>query len=85
MTVMSFDEPIWIYLKELDLKLKHHGIFAFFLNLDFDMVDGKFVYKLYDKKDPFPFFIMKMFYIYSNIPNNIFYAAFFDETCRTAC
>ena len=49
------------------------------------MVDGKFVYKLYDKKDPFPFFIMKMFYIYSNIPNNIFYAAFFDETYRTAC
>lgn len=36
---------------------KHQGTYASFLNLDINIVDGKFLHKLYEDKDFFPFFI----------------------------
>ena len=48
-------------------------------------MDGKFVYKLYDKRDLFPFFIVRRPLADSDTPNNIFYSAFVGETLRTAC
>ena len=47
-------------------------------------MDGKFVYKLYDKRDLFPFFIVRRPHADSDTPNNIFYSAFVGETLRTA-
>lgn len=36
------------------------------------MVDGNFVYKTYDKKDPFTFIALRKIYVDSKTSNNIF-------------
>ena len=41
---------------ELQLKVEHSGTNATFLNLDITVKDGVFIYKLFDKRDAFPFF-----------------------------
>lgn len=51
-----------IYCKELELKLKHQATHTFFLDLDFNIVDEKFVYNMYRKKDHFPFFFQVALY-----------------------
>ena len=44
-----------------------------------------FVYKFFDKRDAFPFFfIVRMPYIDSSIPNSIFYSALICEFLRIA-
>ena len=73
-----------IYSKELELKPENQGTNVSFLNLDINRVDGNFVYKLFDKKDSFPFFIVRRPYTNSNIPNNIIYSEFVDEALRIA-
>ena len=73
-----------IYAKEVELKPENQGTNVSFLHLDINIVDGKFVYKLYDKRDSFPFFILRRPHTDSNIPNNIFYSAFVGETLRIA-
>ena len=40
-----------IYPPDLHLKCEHNGIHATFLDLDISIVDGLFIYKLYDKRD----------------------------------
>ena len=57
-----------IYPPELQLKFEHSGTHATFLNLDITVKDGVFVYKLFDKRDAFPFFVVRIPYTYSNIP-----------------
>lgn len=69
-----------IYPKELDIKLEYEGTHASFLNRDVIIVDGKFIYKLHGKRDSFPFLIVTMPYIVSNIPNNNFYSVFVGVT-----
>ena len=44
-----------IYPNELELKVEHEGDSASFLNLDIRVEENQFVYKLYDKRDAFPF------------------------------
>ena len=73
-----------IYPKELKLKVEHQGTHASFLDLDITIKDGIFVYKLYDKRDQFPFFIVRMPHMSSNIPSCIFYGASFSELLRIA-
>ena len=73
-----------IYPEELELKIEHFGNHASFLNLDISIVDKVFVYKLYDKRDAFPFSIVRMPYLDSNIPENIFYSSFVGEFLRIA-
>ena len=73
-----------IYPAELELKLEHSGIHASFLSLDVTIEDKMFVYKLYDKRDDFPFSIVRMPQISSNIPQSIFYSAFVGEFLRIA-
>ena len=73
-----------IYPAELDLKVEHQGSHASFLDLDITVVDGTFVYKMYDKRDQFPFFIVRMPHRSSNIPSYIFYGATFSELLRIA-
>ena len=73
-----------IYPPELELKVENQGNHATFLDLDITIVDGLFVYKLFDKRDAFPFFIVRMPNIKSNIPAYIFYGTFLSEILRIA-
>ena len=71
-----------IYPPELELKLESSGTQASFLNLYIEITEGIFKYKLYDKRDDFPFSIVRMPYKESNIPENIFYSALSGEIIR---
>ena len=73
-----------IYPNELELKVEHSGVHASFLSLDITISDGIFVYKLFDKRDAFPFSIVRMPYTSSNIPETIFYSAMVGEFLRIA-
>ena len=73
-----------IYPEELDLKIEHSGLHASFLNLDITIRNGLFIYKLFDKRDDFPFSIVRMPYISSNIAESIFYSAMVGEFLRIA-
>ena len=73
-----------IYPEELELKLEHSGLHASFLNLDITIREGEFVYKLFDKRDAFPFSIVRMPFIDSNIPQSIFYSSLVGEFLRVA-
>ena len=69
---------------ELQLKVEHSGKHLTFLNLDMTIKDGVFICKLFDKHDAFPFFIVCMPYIDSNISKSIFCSALVGEFLRTA-
>ena len=73
-----------IYPKELDLKVENHGSHASFLDLDITVENNIFRYKLFDKRDAFPFFIVRMPHADSNIPSCIFYGSIFSEILRIA-
>ena len=73
-----------IYPSELELKLEHKGSHATFLNLEICIENNIFVYKLYDKRDNFPFHIVRMPQKSSNIPQSIFYSALVGEFLRIA-
>ena len=73
-----------IYPPELALKMEHSGKHATFLSLDISIQDGIFVYKLFDKRDAFPFFIVRMPHLDSNIPESTFYSAMVGEFLRIA-
>ena len=73
-----------IYPPELELKVEHQGDHATFLDLDITLKDGIFIYKLYDKRDAFPFFIVRMPTKSSNIPTSTFYGAIMSEFLRIA-
>ena len=62
-----------IYPPELQLKFEHFSTNATLLNIDITVKDGLFIYKLFNKRDVFLFFIVHMPYINSNIPKYIFY------------
>ena len=64
--------------------MEHEGSHASFLNLDIRVEEGVFVYKLYDKRDDFPFSIVRMPHLCSNIPKKIFYSALMGEYLRIA-
>ena len=73
-----------IYPDELELKEEHAGYSGTFLHLDIRVEENQFVYKLYDKRDAFPFSIVRMPYLSSNIPKKIFYSALIGEFLRIA-
>jgi len=73
-----------IYPSSLELKLEHSGSSATFLDLDITIVSGKFKYKLFDKRESFPFHIVRMPHLDSNIPSFIFYSSIFSEFLRIA-
>ena len=65
-----------IYPQELELKKENNGNKqATFLDLDISVNDNKFEIKLFDKRDAFPFSIVRMPFYSSNIPSSIFYAS----------
>ena len=75
-----------IYPPELELKKENDGSKnASFLDLDITIEDDKtFSLKLYDKRDAFPFDIVRLPYISNNMPSRIFYATFGGELLRIA-
>tara|TARA_Y100000310_G_scaffold214692_1_gene215602 strand:+ start:346 stop:933 length:588 start_codon:yes stop_codon:yes gene_type:complete len=73
-----------IYPPELQVKCEHDGQHATFLELDISIQDGLFIYKLFDKRDDFPFFIVRMPDLSGNIPDHIFYGSIMSEFLRIA-
>ena len=73
-----------IYPPELELKVEHEGPHPIFLDLDISIAGNRFVYKLYDKRDSFNFFIVWMPQMCSNIPSAIFYGSVLSEFLRIA-
>ena len=73
-----------IYPKDLQLKCEHQGNHATFLELDITITDGIFVYKLFDKRDDFPFTIIRMPDKRGNIPSHVFYGSIMSEFLRIA-
>ena len=68
----------------MELKSEHLGKSATFLELDIAIQNNIFVYTLFDKSDAFPFSIVRMPDLSTNIPSNIFYGAVFSELLRIA-
>lgn len=56
------------YRQQLELKLEHQGENATFLYFDIIIKGNIFVHKLFDKREKFCFFIVRMPYLLSNIP-----------------
>ena len=73
-----------IYPSELQLKCEHSGLHATFLELDISVIDGIFVYKLFDKRDDFPFSIVRMPDLTGNIPAHMFFGSIMSEFLRIA-
>ena len=73
-----------IYPKDLHLKCEHTGNHATFLGLDITIKDGVLIYKLFDKRDACPFYIVRMPDLTGNIPENVFYGSISSEFLRIA-
>ena len=74
-----------IYPSELELtKENQSDKKASFLDLDICVKDKLFETGLFDKRDAFPFSIVRMPYKSSNIPSSIFYSAIGTEVLRIA-
>ena len=54
------------------------------MDIESTISDKQFVLKLYDKRDAFPFTIVRMPYLCNNIPSKIFYATIESEILRIA-
>ena len=71
-----------IYPSELELKKEHGGDHVSFLDLDVSLNNKAFSIKLFDKRDAFPFSIVRMPYCSSNMPSKIFYSCIAAEILR---
>ena len=71
-----------IYPEELELKKEHGGENVAFLDLSISMKGRLFQTSLYDKRDNFPFSIVRMPFKSSNIPSKIFYSTIGAEILR---
>ena len=54
------------------------------MELDIQIVEGIFDYKLFDKRDEFPFTIVRMPDLTGNLPSFIFYGSIMSEFLRIA-
>ena len=70
--------------KQLELKLQHQEKDKTFLDLDISAEDSISLYKLLDKRNKFPFFVIRMLYRSSNVPSSIFYGSIFSEFLQIA-
>ena len=74
-----------IYPTGQELKKENDGFEnASFMDLESTISDKQFILKLYNKCDAFPFTIVRMPYLCSNIPSKIFYATIGSEILRIA-
>ena len=82
---MSKESICQIYLEELRIKVEHQGEHAAFFNFDKTIEEKTFYMSYLIKKDSFPFSIVRMSQIESNMLQNIFYSAIKGEFLRIAC
>ena len=75
----SFKE---IYPPELQLNLEHSGNQVSFLDLQITNENGHLNTKLFDKRDDFPFSIVRLPFHSSNIPSKMFYSSIGAEILR---
>ena len=68
-----------IYPTDLELKVEHNGSHATFIDVDISIDQGKFIYRMLDKKETFNFHIVRMPSIASNISSIIFYSFTMSE------
>lgn len=74
-----------IYPVEMELSKENDGYLkASFLDLDIEIVNNKFCLGLYDKRDAFPFSIVRMPFQCSNMPSAMFYSTIGAEVLRIA-
>ena len=74
-----------IYPVELELGKENEGYQeATFLDLNIAIKNNKFSISLYDKRDGFPFSIVRMPYRSTNMPSSIFYSSIGAEILRIA-
>ena len=74
-----------IYPPEMELGKENNGISkASFLDMDIEIRENQFDLKLFDKREAFPFTIVRMPYALSNMPSTIFYASIGAEILRIA-
>ena len=71
-----------IYPKELQLNLESSGESVNFLDINLKNINGHVDVKLYDKRDNFPFSIVRLPFSSSNIPSAIFYNCVGAEILR---
>ena len=72
-----------IYPSELVLNKENNvNNYATFLDLNITINDNHFDYKLFDKRDAFPFKIIRFPFLSSNIPNKMFYSSISAEILR---
>ena len=71
-----------IYPRELELKKEHSGDLVSFLDLQIVIKGRSFETALFDKRDSFPFSIVRMPFKSSNMPSKIFYATIGAEILR---
>ena len=62
----------YTYPKECELKTEHEGTPTTFLGLHISTEGGIVIYQLNEKKDEFPFLIVRMSYVPCNVSNSIF-------------
>ena len=55
---------------------------ATYLDLDIKIINNKFEYSLFDKRNAFPFYIIRFPYASSNIPIRMFYSTIQAEILR---
>ena len=65
------------YANELQLKCEHHGLHATFLDLSITDDDDIYEYKLYDKRNSYPFFIICIPDLSGSIPAYFFMGQFY--------
>ena len=72
--------------KNLNMKwrIKKHKPLFLTLKLDITIKDEIFIYKLFVKRDKFPFVIVRMPHLFSIISSSIFYSLFYSESLRIA-
>ena len=71
-----------IYPEELQLNLESSGESVNFLDLNLKNINGHVDVKLYDKRDNFPFSIVRLPFSSSNIPSSVFYNSVGAEILR---
>ena len=71
-----------IYPEELQLNLEGSGDRLSYLDLDLQKANGSLDVKLFDKRDAFPFSIVRLPFASSNIPTNMFYTSISAEILR---
>ena len=73
-----------LYPRKPELRVENQKAHVTFPNLYVTIKDNILIYKLFEKRDKFSFFIVGMPHLSSNIPSSTFYGSFHSELLRMA-